>query len=256
MPDSLKTLARLAALAGVLWAAALPTASPAAAAGDLAGKVVAVADGDTLTLLTPDRAQVKVRLTEIDAPEGGQAWGDRSRRQLSALVLGQQVRVETRGQDRYGRTLGRVFAGPADVSAEMVRNGAAWAYLAHLTDRRMVALEAEARQARRGLWAMPANELTPPWDWRREKREGIQVASLARTVPAPPETRAQLAALTAEPLRRQAPRTAASAAVVCGTKTYCRQMIGCAEAKAYLAQCRAPIDGDGDGVPCEAICRR
>lgn len=42
---------------------------------DFSGKVVAVADGDTITVLH-DKVQVKVRLTEIDAPEKKQAFGN------------------------------------------------------------------------------------------------------------------------------------------------------------------------------------
>ena len=45
---------------------------------DFSGKVVAVADGDTITVLH-DKVQVKVRLTEIDAPEKKQAFGNRSK---------------------------------------------------------------------------------------------------------------------------------------------------------------------------------
>lgn len=47
-------------------------------AAEFSGKVVAVADGDTLTVLV-DRHQVKVRLTEIDAPEKDQPFGNRSK---------------------------------------------------------------------------------------------------------------------------------------------------------------------------------
>jgi micrococcal nuclease len=46
--------------------------------GELAGKVVRVHDGDTLTVLI-DHRQIRVRLVEIDAPELGQAFGRRSR---------------------------------------------------------------------------------------------------------------------------------------------------------------------------------
>jgi endonuclease YncB( thermonuclease family) len=34
--------------------------------------VVGITDGDTLTLLTPERREVKIRLAEIDTPEGRQ----------------------------------------------------------------------------------------------------------------------------------------------------------------------------------------
>ena len=67
--------------------------SQASLAADLTGKVVSIADGDTFTLLTPQKEQVKIRLAEIDAPESGQPYGNRSKQALSEMVLGKEVRV-------------------------------------------------------------------------------------------------------------------------------------------------------------------
>ena len=77
----------------------------------LAGKVVAIADGDTLTVLDSVNAQHRIRLQGIDAPESGQAFGTRSKQHLSDLVFGKQVTVEYDKKDRYGRTLGKVIVG-------------------------------------------------------------------------------------------------------------------------------------------------
>src|SRR5690349_7391766 len=77
-------------------------------AAELTGRVVGVTDGDTLTLLTPQRTRLTIRLIEIDAPEGGQPWGERSKQALSGLVFSHDVRVVESGKDQYGRTLGRV----------------------------------------------------------------------------------------------------------------------------------------------------
>ena len=80
-------------------AASLALAVSFSAWADFTGKVVGVADGDSITVLR-DREQVKVRLLEIDAPEKGQAFGNRSKQALEDLVKGQEVRVVERGKDR------------------------------------------------------------------------------------------------------------------------------------------------------------
>ena len=73
------------------------------------GKVVSVADGDTITVLV-DRTQIKVRLAEIDAPERRQPFGTRAKQAMSKLVFGKTVGVVTVDRDRYGRTVGQVFS--------------------------------------------------------------------------------------------------------------------------------------------------
>lgn len=146
-----------------LFAALIFTCCPLWAAS-WTGRVVGISDGDTITVLR-DREPVKVRLVEIDAPEKRQAFGARAKQQLSDLVYDQDVRVEDQGQDRYRRTLGRVYVGNLDVNAEMVKRGFAWAYVKYLTDPRIAELEREARTAGRGLWADDAPE--PPWEFRR-----------------------------------------------------------------------------------------
>lgn len=134
---------------------------------NFSGKVVGVSDGDTITVLK-DREQVKVRLVEIDAPEKGQAFGNRSKQALSELVRGKQVEIRERGTDRYGRTLGRIYQSGLDVNAEMVRRGMAWVYIKYVKDKRLNQLEAEAREQRRGLWE--DKDPVPPWEWRRARK--------------------------------------------------------------------------------------
>ena len=141
-----------------------------ALAETLSGRVVAIADGDTLTVLTEAREQVRVRLSEIDTPERRQPYGQRSRERLSELAVGKQVRVAVRDKDRYGRTVGRVWADGVDVNAVMVRDGAAWVYRRYSQDEGLRRAEDEARAARRGLWGLPEAERTPPWEWRAAER--------------------------------------------------------------------------------------
>lgn len=77
----------------------------------LEGKVVGVADGDTITVLSAVNRQARVRLQGVDAPESQQAFGQVSKQSLSDLIFGRQVIVEYEKTDRYGRTLGKVLVG-------------------------------------------------------------------------------------------------------------------------------------------------
>lgn len=142
----------------------------AASAEELRGRVVGITDGDTLTLLTEQREQVRIRLAEIDTPERGQPYGTRARQSLSDLAFGKAVRVVVEDTDRYRRTVGRVYAGPQDINAEMVRRGAAWVYRRYSHDPALLRLEQAARAERRGLWALPEMERIPPWEWRALER--------------------------------------------------------------------------------------
>ena len=150
-------------------AVVLLAAPPATGDGLLQGKVVGVADGDTITVLS-GRASVKVRLWGIDSPEGGQPYGKVAKRYASDLSYGRLVEVRTKDVDRYGRVVGEVILpGGKSLNREMVRAGFAWWYYDYAKkDLELALLEREARGARRGLWADP--NPVPPWAWRRAKR--------------------------------------------------------------------------------------
>lgn len=149
---------------------ALATAVPAWA--DLSGKVIGVLDGDTVDVLVNERP-VRVRLSEIDAPEKRQAFGTRSRQALSAMVFGQAVTVEDQGLDWRGkRTVGRILIDGRDVNRAMVAAGMAWVYPQYVKDRSLYGVEADARSAGRGLWADKTP--VPPWQWRAAQRAGAE----------------------------------------------------------------------------------
>jgi endonuclease YncB( thermonuclease family) len=147
-----------------LAAFAVILAATAAQAGELRGRVVAVADGDTLTILDAGRQQRRIRLAEIDAPEKRQPFGQRSKQSLSDLCYGRDAVIEDGGRDRYGRTIGRVSCAGIDANAEQVRRGMAWVFDRYATDRSLYAIQDEARAARRGLWRDP--QPVPPWEYR------------------------------------------------------------------------------------------
>jgi endonuclease YncB( thermonuclease family) len=194
-------------------ACALLAASPEPA---FTARVRSVADGDSL-VVSPD---VRVRLFGIDSPEGDQPYGDRARAELSRLVAGRVVTVTPVDRDDYGRVVARVSVGERDVNAELVRAGAAWVYRRYTDDPMLLAAEAEAREARRGIWSLAKPDQVPPWDWRHGTR------------------------------------TRDEAAFKCGAKRFCREMKSCAEARFYLVKCGVKsLDGDDDGRPCASLCR-
>jgi endonuclease YncB( thermonuclease family) len=61
------------------------------------------------------------------------------------------------------------------VNAAMVQRGAAWAYRDYLRDPRLIAVEAQAKSARVGLWALPAGQRLPPWEYRAARRDAAGV---------------------------------------------------------------------------------
>ncbi|SFQ96256.1 thermonuclease family protein [Poseidonocella sedimentorum] len=136
-----------------------------------------VTDGDTLTV-----AGEKVRLHGIDAPEmkqtcdrDGRAWacGTWARDMLRALVRQGPVRCVETDRDRYGRMVAVCYAGENDIGAQMVRLGAARAYLQYSHD--YVGLEKQAALDEAGLWS---TSFENPWDWRARP-------ALSASAPAP-----------------------------------------------------------------------
>ena len=143
----------------------------ACGARQIEGKVVAVADGDTVTVVDAAKIQHRIRLEGIDAPEKKQPFGQRSKASLSDLVFGQPVTVLTEKKDRYGRNVGRILIGSLDVNLLQIRRGMAWFYRRYAgelsaSDRRLYdEAEMAASAARVGLWSHPNPQ--PPWEFRR-----------------------------------------------------------------------------------------
>jgi endonuclease YncB( thermonuclease family)/methylphosphotriester-DNA--protein-cysteine methyltransferase len=148
------------------------------------GKVVRVADGDTITVLDADNKQHRIRFQGIDAPESKQAWGQVSKENLAKMVFGKQVTVIWDKVDKYRRTVGKVLLDGRDINIEQVKAGLAWHYKKYAEEQpaedrvTYARAEEEARAARRGLWQDP--NPTPPGEWRAE-------AKTERWGPPPPE---------------------------------------------------------------------
>jgi len=219
--------------------------------------VVGVSDGDTITVRDETNQQHKIRLAEIDAPERGQPWADRSRQALSVLVFGKMVSVQQTDTDRYGRVVARVFGDSEDVNRAMVQDGHAWAYRQYLTDDTLLATEARARAERSGLWSMSDAQTVPPWEWR----QGVRVGQAQYDRRANP--RQQRERSSGQPVQSLLSATEESAdalslssgSFTCSGKRYCRQMNSCEEAHYYLQVCGvSSLDGNSDGEPCEMLC--
>jgi len=187
-------------------------------------KVIEVLDGDTVLVVRPG-GLLKIRLAEIDAPEKAQAFGAASTQSLSGMVMGKQVQFVSQAMDQYGRMVAHLSVDGLDVNAEQIRRGMAWEYSNYHSNKALIALQHEAMQAPRGLWAQ--SDPTPPWEWRKQHPSNGTA--------------------------RRAPPTDPG----CGNKKHCSEMSSCEEAKYYFAQCGVKSldgDGDGDGIPCEKLC--
>jgi micrococcal nuclease len=133
------------------------------------GRVTRISDGDTLWVtLDGGRKRAKIRLHGIDTPERAMPFGERAHRELRAMAADQRVRVVPLAKDRYRRVVGKVFRGERDLGAALLGAGLAWHYKRYDKDPRYAALERQARQAKRGLWAQTSPQA--PWDFRRRRR--------------------------------------------------------------------------------------
>lgn len=142
-------------------------------ADTITGRVVNVADGDTITILDNHKSQHRIRLAGIDAPEKAQAFGERSRESLADLVAGHTAVVQTHKKDRYGRYVGKVLVDGRDINIEQIRRGMAWFYREYSNEQTAAdrlnydRAELEAKGSRLGLWA--DKDPVPPWEFRRRK---------------------------------------------------------------------------------------
>jgi endonuclease YncB( thermonuclease family) len=190
------------------------------------GKIIGITDGDTVTLLTANKQQIKIRLDSIDAPEKSQPYGAVSKVALSNLVFGKQVIAVSNKIDKYGRTVATVYLSKINVNLAMVQKGMAWVYRLYARNKAYYTMENYARKYKLGLWSQTKPQA--PWDYRKAKLN--QSDTLYNPVILSPKD------------------------FTCGTKRYCSQMKSGLEAEYYLFQCGVKsLDGDKDGVPCESL---
>ena len=109
------------------------------------------------------------RVAGIDAPEAGQAFGERARRSLADMVTKRDVDLHLVGVDVHERPLAVLSVQGVSVNVEMVRLRWALVYRRFTDDAALIAFEDTARSNRWGLWADP--HPTPPWEFRRNVQD-------------------------------------------------------------------------------------
>jgi len=169
-------------LSAILWLV-LPLSTVAFA--DFSGQVISILDGDTIEVLHNNHPE-RIRLSGIDCPEKGQAYGKRAKQAASELVFAKEVTLQTHGKDKYGRTIADVLLPDGtNVNHALVKDGWCWWYRKYAPgDTVLEGLEKEAREAKKGLWVDPAP--IPPWVYRKARRG--QSLDLSDMVPLDSET--------------------------------------------------------------------
>lgn len=125
-----------------------------------------VFDGDTVELKNA-HGKFKLRLSDIDAPERNQAFGQKARRALSSLCKGSGIEIQYSlvGTDKYNRQLGKLQCNWIDASLYLAEQGYAWHNEKYSADVNIRNAANAACLNRIGLWS--AQDPTPPWVWRR-----------------------------------------------------------------------------------------
>lgn len=187
-------------------------------AASFTGMLVRTLDGHTVEVMHDDKPKT-VRLAQIYAPEKDQPYGQMAKGYVWAVAAHQVVTVRFENYDLYGRALGEVFLfDGTNLNKLLVKTGHAWQYKGFSDDPDYADLEADARKAGRGLWGVEVP--VPPWEWRWVQSQ------------------------------------ASSTSFRCGSKQFCHEMESCGEAKLYLYACGlSRLDRDGNGVPCENVCK-
>jgi micrococcal nuclease len=134
-------------------------------AASLTTTVVSLLDGDTLQVLHHQES-ASIRLSSIDCPENGHAFGKRAQQAASGLAFRKDVIAQIHGHDKYSRKIAEVaLPDGMSLSQKLVKQGWYWWYKKYAPrDTKLEGLEKEAREARKGLWADP--QPVPPWEWR------------------------------------------------------------------------------------------
>ena len=235
----------------------------------LSGKIISVIDGDTIKFLNLNKETIKVRLSQIDAPEfksedepkKNQNFGEESKESLTSLCEGKTGSLDIRGTDRYQRTLAILICENVNANIHQLKNGMAWVFDKYVTDYNLYEFQNTAKLKKVGIWS----EEFPlaPWDFRAGKKEyDHRLEELEKKLE-------DLISLTEQNIifyqneilelnkKLEGYKNTSDNKndfISCAKKT-CKQMLNCEEAYFQYKECgNSSLDRDKDGVPCESIC--
>ena len=128
-------------------------------------RILEVIDGDTV-LAEFKGEKVRIRLSEIDAPELNQPFGKSAKFCLAELIDNNEyLEFNFANFDRYGRSLGWIMKNEKNLNYEMIKEGCAWVYDRYVVNKSIYSFQKSARLKKLGLWKQ--DDPIKPWVWRR-----------------------------------------------------------------------------------------
>ncbi len=141
--------------------------SPEAVGAEFVARVIAVHEGDRLTIHYQGRKDV-VYLREVDCPELKQPYGVQAKHATAAYIANREVVVRELRQDRQGRMVADILLRDGrQVAHELVKEGLAWVQPGEIQNQTLKDMEELARASGTGLWSEP--NPVPPWKWKPTK---------------------------------------------------------------------------------------
>ena len=116
-------------------------------------KVIGIKDGDTIVVLLKNNETQTLRLAEIDCPEKTQEFGIKAKRFTSSQVYGKYIIFSVVSNDKYGRSIAKVYYDNKYLSEELIKSGFAWFYKRYSNNKKLQVLENEAKRNKIGIWS-------------------------------------------------------------------------------------------------------
>ena len=132
-------------------------------------RVKFVQDGDSMIVCCERNNSFTIRLKDIDAPEREQPFAKKSREFMQELVMNKPIRLIGDKRDQYGRMLVDLVVDGQSVNELMISEGMAWRWR-YSKSKKLKELEESAREAKKGLWALPESQRVEPWEWRKQQK--------------------------------------------------------------------------------------